>query len=49
METKIIFALLLKHFELTLPEGYELKKKSAVTCKPAGGIHCTVTLRNTIS
>ena len=46
MEMKIVLALLLKNFKLTLPEGYVLKKKFALTCKPAGEIPCTVTLRN---
>ncbi len=46
MEMKIVLALLLKNFKLTLPEGYVLKKIRAITCKPVGEIPCTVTLRN---
>ena len=46
MEAKIVVALLLKNFEMTLPEGYVFKKILFVTSKPAGGIPCTVTLRN---
>ena len=46
MEAKMILALLFKNFEVTLSKGYVLKKKRAITCKPAEGIPCTVTLKN---
>ena len=38
----MILALLFKNFELTLEDGYVLKKTHAFTSKPANGIPCTV-------
>ena len=45
MEAKVILALLLQTFELTLPEDYEFKKGHALTAKPKGGVPCTLKLR----
>ena len=45
MEAKVILALLLRNFDLTLPKDYKLKRIHAITSKPMEGIPCTLEIR----
>ena len=45
MEAKVILALLLRNFDLTLPNDYKLKRIHAITSKPMEGIPCTLIIR----